>query len=149
MEPRVNKDSARRFSYKGYTILGDEHMAVLFLNPTTAVAATPSGLRRIIDNRDTGAGIPAALQARINEISSSNQAWFAGMLEDIGQIAGGIDFRSGANAQLTANATTEFEAQKFADILRRLFDGVEVNNRFVKLAVPAKRLDDLISLFSR
>jgi hypothetical protein len=148
MEPRVDKEGAQRLSHKGYTILGDDQMAVLFLNPTTAVASTPAALRRIIDNRDAGAGIPASLQAQIKDIPSTNQAWFAGRLPDVGEVAGGIDFRSGATPRLTVRARTAAEAQRLAEMLRRLFDGVEVDDAHVKLNVPSNRLDDLISLFS-
>ena len=147
MEPRVDKEGAKRLNYKGYPILGDDRMAVLFLNPTTAVAATPVALRRIIDNRETGAGIPQALQTQIRTIPSSNQAWFAGDLPDIGQIAGGVEFRSGVNPRLTATGE-----QKFAEMSRRLFDGVQVRENGprvqVTLDVPYQRLDDLIGLFN-
>jgi hypothetical protein len=147
MEPRINKEGAKRLNYKGYPILGDDQMAVLFLNPTTAVAATPVALQRIVDNRETGAGIPQALQAQIQNIPPSNQAWFAGELPEIGPIAGGIDFRSGLNPRLTATGE-----QKFVEMLHRLFDGVQVQQSGTKirvtLDVPYQRLDDLIGLFS-
>jgi hypothetical protein len=148
MEPRVHKEGAERFRYKGYTILGDDRMAVLFLNPTTAVAAAPRALWRIIDNRDIGTGLPQPLQAHIKGIPSANQAWFAGKLREVGDIAGGIDFRSAINPRLTATASTHAEAERFAETLRRVFDGVQVEDKQIMLEIPVNRLDDLVALLS-
>ena len=112
MEPRVNREGAQRLGYKGYTMLGDERMAVLFLNPTTAVAASAAGTTPHHRQPRAGTGIPAWLQAQINNIPSTNQAWFAGVLPEIGQIAGGLDFRSGGDVRLTADAKTASDGTK-------------------------------------
>ena len=152
MEPRINKEGARRVSYKGYTMQGDERIAVMFLNPTTAVAADPDALRSIIDNREKTTGIPRWLEQQVAGIPASNQAWFAGKLQGTGQVAGGIDFQSGANPRLSVTTKTRAEAQRFAELLRRLFDGVHVEEGGqggrVNLDIPVQRLNDLISLFS-
>lgn len=133
MEPRVNREGAQRLGYKGYTMLGDERMAVLFLNPTTAVAASAPALRQIIDNRDKTTGMPGWLQEKIKSIPSTNQVWFAGNLagrdlgkfgiiaqfiESAGMATGGIDLRFGVNAHIAAETKSDDDARRLKDAVR-------------------------------
>jgi len=87
MEPRLEREGVQRMSYKGLTMIGDESYAVLFLNPSTAAVAPAPVLRRVVDTRNTLAGVPHALGERIKKIPSTNQAWFAASVG--GMIPGG------------------------------------------------------------
>jgi hypothetical protein len=150
MEPRVNREGAQRLGHKGYTMLGDERVAVLFLNPTTAVAAPASGLRSIIDNRDKGTGMPSWLQEKVSSISSANQMWFAGkpagrfpesgpiqqLLQPVSLITGGVDFRSGIDARIELQAQSGLDAQRLRDAVRALVGAA-------RMQTPEDRRDSL------
>jgi hypothetical protein len=155
MEPRINKAGAGRMGYKGYTMLGDESMAVVFLNPTTAVAASVSGLRKIIDNRDKTTGIPARLSEKITSISSKNQVWFAGDLSKLGamgEIVGGIDFRSGMEGYINLTAKSAGDARRLLDAVGQP-EGIKVQNDGSAVALtfglPIDRVDTLVDLIRR
>jgi hypothetical protein len=149
MEPRVNREGAQRLRYKGYTILGDEQMAVLFLNPTTAIAAPEPALRAIIDNRDKGTGIPRWLQDRIRKIPSTNQFWFAGR-QSIGDVTGAIDLRSGVNGEILITADSEGDAQKLKAALlgpskgSGITAGSEGAKLNVNVAAPPERMEEVV-----
>jgi hypothetical protein len=171
MEPRVEREGAQRLGYKGYTLLGDARMAVLFLNPTTAIAAPPAALRGIIDNRDKGTGIPAWLNARVNTVSSTNQVWFAGkpggwmprqLAQHIDALSGGADFRSGMVARIVAYTHSDSDAHELrADLNRlvanarllvpentrrrlRLYDGIQIGIEGSILRVTVQVPSDLL-----
>jgi hypothetical protein len=75
-EPELAKKGVKRFPYKGYTLLGDERVVVVFFNTSVAVAGPPAAVKRAIDARDGGLGRPpAALIERVKKIPSSNQVW--------------------------------------------------------------------------
>jgi hypothetical protein len=144
LEPRVSREGAQRLGYKGYTMLGDEQMAVLFLNPTTAVAAPAPALRHIIDNRDKSTGIPTWLQAKINTIPSTNQVWLASAV-----VSGGMDLRSGVNGRIEVQTNSGGDAMKLANTFRKkLKDHVQVHSRGSNLEIciemPADRIGDLL-----
>jgi hypothetical protein len=142
LEPKINKEGFQRLGYKGYTLLGNERNAVVFLNPSVGVAGSTSGLRRMIDRRDAGGGIPAVLQERISRIPSTHQIWFAasvaGRLPDLGQndsamwgnaarlaqtvqfASGGIDVSFGFRASAVLETTSEEDARRIRDTLRGL-----------------------------
>ena len=170
MEPRVNREGAERLGYKGYTMLGDHRMAVLFLNPTTAVAAPPIGLRNIIDNRDTGTGMPARLNAQVNAIPATNQLWFAGrpptwmphqLLAHMKEMSGGADLRSGVKAQMQATAQSPASAQQLRTALFGFVSSsagpiaecvtISVDDSVVKVTVdvPRSLLDDALAVLDR
>jgi hypothetical protein len=144
LEPRVSREGAQRLGYKGYTMIGDEQMSVLFLNPTTAVASSTQGLRQIIDNRDKTTGIPAWLQAKIDTIPSTNQVWLAGAI-----VTGGVDFRSGVNGRIEVQTSSDADAVKLANAFReKLKDHVQVHTRGspleIRIDMPADCLDDFL-----
>lgn len=172
MEPRIEREGARRLGYKGYTILGDERMAVLFLNPTTAVAGPFDSLKRLLDNRDRGSGMPARLAEKLRRISSAHQVFFAGDLgasiPEAGAISGGIDLRSGVQGRATLDAGSADEARRWKESLRgrltaarlrtpekareqlRVYDGIELNNDAsaveVRVELGADLLDEALAL---
>jgi hypothetical protein len=161
MEPRINREGVQRLGYKGYTMLGDERRAVLFLNPTTAAAASAKALRRIIDNRDKATGMPEWLRKKVETIPSTNQLWFAGkpdwrfglseqLVASVEAVSGGVDFRTGLNAHIAAAAKSEDDARKIADMLARgrFSNRIHVQNKHasveVRVAIPDNLLDDFI-----
>lgn len=75
LEPRLERAGAQRIPYKGYTLIGDEQLAVTFLNPSTAVAARAAILRSILDHRSDSTGIPESLAERLKAIEPENQLW--------------------------------------------------------------------------
>ncbi len=62
MEPRLDKPTARRISYNGVTIIGDDAGAVAFLNPTTAMAGRYEMILRTLDERNSNTGVPLPLE---------------------------------------------------------------------------------------
>ncbi len=79
LEPKLEIEGARRTAYKGYNIIGDDNVAVTFLNTSTALAGRPNVLRSMIDNRGRHAGPQKALADLIKTIPANNQVWAAGI----------------------------------------------------------------------
>lgn len=73
LEPKI--PGATRTPYRSYTLIGNEKAAVVFLNPTTAIAGSPAAVRAIIDQRDGPGHRPSPLLDRVKAISSRNQFW--------------------------------------------------------------------------
>lgn len=97
-EPDLARKGIRRTPYKGYNLLGDDRVAVVFLNSSVAAAGPVDAVRRVIDARDErNSRPPAGLLDRLREIPSSNQIWaistggWAGVLpEELGGAMGGL-----------------------------------------------------------
>jgi hypothetical protein len=107
-EPKLDLEGARRFSYKGYTLIGSDEHAVLFLNPTTAATGRTQELQRLVDQRSNITGLPPALDARVKAIPSSNQAWF------VANVAGQVPDLSGMNAGLLTGVLRLVRTIQFA-----------------------------------
>jgi len=75
LEPRFEREGARRMPYRGYMMIGDDDAAVLFMNASTALLGTPELLQSIVDGRDRFSGIPEALMARLATIDYASQIW--------------------------------------------------------------------------
>lgn len=76
MEPRLVQQGATRFGYKGHTLFGNEQSAVLFVNTSVAVIGPTSGLRSLVDQRDTGkTGMPPAMAEHLKTIPYDTQLW--------------------------------------------------------------------------
>jgi hypothetical protein len=142
MEPKLQLEGAKRMSYKGFTLIGDEKAAVLFLNPSTAAAGPTPSLHKLVDNRGNVVGVPAALNQRIQKISSANQAWFAaqagGVLPDLSGVdagmltglarmsksvqfaSGGLDVSSQFAAKVDIEATDAQAAERLGGAIRGL-----------------------------
>ncbi len=121
LEPKLQREGADRFTYKGMTLIGDQRNAVLFLNPSTAAAGSTESLRRVVDNRNNITGLPADLDQRIKKISSTNQAWFVSQLG-----TGVIPELGGVNAGAFTGILQLARSVKFATgavDLRTEFDG--------------------------
>ena len=151
-EPKLDLEGARRFSHKGYTLIGNDETAVVFLNPTTAAAGRTPDLHRLVDRRNEVTGLPPALESRARAMPSTNQAWFVmnvagqlppsfasgapGMLAGLARMAGTVQFVSGAvdvrqsfRANITAEAGNEQEAEQIRGALRALLGLGRLNTR--------------------
>jgi hypothetical protein len=67
----------QRFVYKGYSLLGDERAAVLFISPSTAALGAVPALHALVDQSAKSKGPPAPLAALLKEIPPSTQLWAA------------------------------------------------------------------------
>ncbi len=76
LEPKLDPLGNHRTSYKGYTLIGDDRYAVVFMNPGVAVAGPAGSLRALLDRRDhPSTKLPPALAARIANLPSDDQLW--------------------------------------------------------------------------
>jgi hypothetical protein len=107
-EPTLNIEGARRLSYKGLTMIGNDEYAVLFLNPTTAVTGRIPDVQRLVDRRSEMTGLRPALETRVKAIPSANQAWF------VADVAGQIPDFSGANAGVLTGLLRLVRTVRFA-----------------------------------
>jgi hypothetical protein len=140
LEPRLEREGAQRFSYKGYTMIGDDRSAVVFLNPTTGAAGSSEVLRRLIDNRQNVTGLPKALEQRIDKLPSEYQAWFAaeiaghvpeakgsGVMANLHQLLRSVQYASGGadlRQSLKAHASFECVSENDAERLRSTIAGL-------------------------
>jgi len=101
MEPRLKHPTAKRLSVDGIPVVGDEHGAVGFLNPTTAIAGKLGVVIRAIQGRNSTAGIPESLEKLRSLISSTNEVWFvsSGPLPDMFPVSHAISARGGFNVK--------------------------------------------------
>jgi len=75
LEPKLERAGAQRMAYKNYMLIGDEQLAVTFLNPSTAALSRGAVLRSLLDRRNEFTGLPRALEDRIRTIEPENQLW--------------------------------------------------------------------------
>ncbi len=120
-------------TYKGVEILGDPAKGSLaFLDATLAIAGEGADVRAAIDRRSAAIGIGADLAAQVNQLSTTEDAWFVTLvplaqlqefgatLNNVQQLSGGVKF--GANVVLTAQAVsqTDKDAGALAETLKML-----------------------------
>jgi hypothetical protein len=148
MEPRLKNPSAKRTSFEGIPVLGDEKGAVGFLNPTTAVAGKLDAVLRTLERRNSNAGIPDALEKLRSGIPSSNQVWFVstGPLPDVfpgltvSAARGGFDTQS-----RTIDVAIDAESESAARTIAASTGGrVEQNRVIAKGPIPPALLDSLL-----
>ena len=142
LEPRLERQGATRAPYKGYTLIGNEQGAVVFMNATTAVAGRPATVRAIIDQRGRSTGLPPALKQKISAIPAGNQVWLvanggfgelakaapnAGNLANLARImsmlenvTAAADFRAGLSMFATGVCRSDQDARSLGDALRGL-----------------------------
>src|SRR5208283_319646 len=76
LEPKLDPLGNHRSAYKGYTLIGDDRYAVVFMNPGVAVAGPAASLRGLLDRRDhPSTKLPAPLAARIAKLANDDQLW--------------------------------------------------------------------------
>ena len=136
MEPRLEKEGAKRFGYKGYNLIGDEKAAVVFISSSTAAMGTTESLRFLLDQRGTSKGPPAALAALIKDIPADAQFWaaytggpvdlgFTGNLANINKLVGSIqtgsvyfDLRTGLSGLASGECSTDAAAEDVQGALK-------------------------------
>lgn len=157
MEPKLPYPEAKRYSYRGYSLVGNEQYALVYLNPSTAMAGPVALLHHVLDSRDKGIlGIPNALQPLIKNVPVDSQLWIAGdiaaqmqalnpktagELGNFGQFAGSIqsaqgsiDLRSGLKLAMVADCRSPQDAERLNSTFRALAG-------MGRLSTPPERLD--------
>ena len=142
LEPTLLQGGAKRFSYKGYTLIGSEEAAVVFMNATTALAGPASALRATLDRRETGAAPPKALLDRVAAIPATSQAWVVAtgpfdkfnlpvsktgnlsippqMFGSIQSIVAWVDLRTALDFTATVEGATSEDAKRVHDAIKGL-----------------------------
>jgi hypothetical protein len=120
-------------TYKGVEMVGDPAKGSLaFVDSTLVIAGDNADVRAAIDRRSAAVGIGADLAAQLNQLSSTEDAWFVtlvppaqlqevgAMLNKVQQASGGVKF--GANVVLTAQTVsqTDQDATALAETLKML-----------------------------
>jgi hypothetical protein len=136
MEPRLEKGGAKRFGYKGYTMVGDEKSAVVFFSSSTAAMGATESLRFLLDQRGTSKGPPAALTALMKDVPADAQFWaayaggpvdlgFGGNLANITKLVNSIDrgsvyfdLRTGLNGVAMGECSTDQNAEEVQGALK-------------------------------
>lgn len=148
MEPRLKNPSAKRTSFEGIPVLGDEKGAVGFLNPTTAVAGKLDAVLRTLERRNNNTGIPDALEKLRSHIPSTNQVWFVstGPLPDMFPVATASSARGGFDTQShTIDIVVDAESESAARAIAASIGGrVEQNRAIAKGLIPRALLDSLL-----
>jgi hypothetical protein len=97
LEPKLDPLGNHRTAYKGYTLIGNDQYAVVFMNPGVAVAGPMASLRNLLDRRDhASTKLPDALAARIATLPNDAQLWLvdAGGLPSVGLLTQRDDVQS-------------------------------------------------------
>jgi hypothetical protein len=72
LEPRLEREGAKRFRYKSYNFFGDEENAGAFINVSTALVGSTELLKQIVD-RNNNPSIPASLEGLIAAVPAGTQ----------------------------------------------------------------------------
>jgi hypothetical protein len=154
LSAKVEKEGAQRIPYKGHTLIGNEHGALLFMNSTTAVAGRPAQLRSIVDQFGRSTGIPAPLRTKVDFLPANSQLWAValggfqklpvpktGNLSNLGRMLAMLesatvaaDLRSGINITAQGRCPTEKDATTLESALRGLIG-------LARLSTPDNRPD--------
>lgn len=153
LEPQLQREGAKRIPYKGYMMLGDEKVAVLFVNSSTAVAGQPAALRSIVDHRSEFDGIPAALMRQVETVEYATQIWavslsgfFPGLQESAGNWGNAgkllertrsFTFAATFNGDLRFDAKGECASSHDAGSLEGVARGMVAIGRFAARKTPA------------
>jgi hypothetical protein len=142
LEPTLSQSGAQRFPYKGYTLIGSEEAAVVFMNASTALAGPASALRATLDRREADNQPPKSLLDRVATIPATCQVWVAAMgpfdkfklpisesgnLSIPAQMFGSLqaltawaDSRAGVDATALIEGATTADAKRVHDALKGL-----------------------------
>lgn len=141
-EPRIQREmeGGKRFSYRGFTLIGNDETAVMLMGPSLAGVGATEGLKRIVDTRDKTNGPPAILAERMKEIPREAGFWsvYAGspidlpanasanmgnLVKILNSIQSGsfyADVRTNISAKATGIVETDQGAKELHDSLRGL-----------------------------
>ncbi len=141
--------------YRGFNILSSADQgsngAVVFLDTTTAVMGDPDTVKAAIDRRISGTNFSGPLVQKANEVSATNQAWFAtltplsdflsgkptnpnlsnitnsNLVQAILQASGGVNFGStGVTVSGDAVTRSNQDAQALVDVMKFLASMVQM-----------------------
>ena len=158
-------------AYKGVQIISGgkaKHGSLTFLDSTLAVAGDDADVRAAIDRKSEPASISSDLAVRVNQLSTTQDAWFVslvppnqfltptteagggpasgafGTLSKVRQASGGVKF--GATVILSAQTVsqTEKDASALADVLKMLSNMVQMNAPRGQPAAAAALLQNLV-----
>ncbi len=126
---------------------GEQSQALALIDGSTAVAGPVDDVKAALDRRSTGSVIPAAVMARINQLSTTEDIWSvstanfgalampgsdqsgggSAVLKSIQQASGGVKF--GAQVQLDAQAVTASaqDATSLGDVVKLLSQMLEMH----------------------
>jgi hypothetical protein len=150
VEPRLEANGAKPFTYKNYKLFGDERAAIFFLNATTAIGGPAAELRSIIDQ--TGRrGLPPPLRDLLRSLPAGDQVYAAlsGGLEglnlsipensNLGNIMNvlraidsatlGMDLHSGIAVTAEVTSKTERDAKFVHDMVKGVVGLGRLNTR--------------------
>jgi hypothetical protein len=159
MEAKLERSGASRTEYKGLTLIGNDRLAVVFLNDTTAAVGDAAALHALIEARSKSNGPPPAIAERMKDISRDAQLWsvytgpvdaasigglvgglpapWQGNLANLNRLAGALqsvsvyfDLRAGVSGQIHGVYATEADARTVHDALKALVG-------FARLSAPA------------
>jgi hypothetical protein len=138
-EPELAKKGVQRFPYKGYTLLGDDRVVVVFFNTSVAIAGPQPAVKRVIDARDGGLGRPPAdLIEQVKRIPSSNQAWIISSAGWQGALPDGLEGPLGGLQKMPVDVRS-------MQALLNLSDGVRFEGEVISSdAANATRMHDAI-----
>jgi len=159
MEPKLEKQGAQRFVYKGHNLIGNDRAAVMFVNSSTAAVGETAALESLIDHRQESNGPPALLAAQMKEIPAEVQFWaaYAGgsiqlpfpensNLANVNKLLSSVqsgtvyfDLRTGLNGVATGVCSSEQGAQDVQGALKALVG-------LGRLSTPADR-PELLSAY--
>jgi len=96
LEAKLDGLGAKRLTYKGHMLAGDDRYAVTVLNRGVAAAGSAASLRALIDRRDQPVAIPAALVAGLAQVPRNAQFWVvdAGAITHLGLLGQHDDVQS-------------------------------------------------------
>ena len=136
MEPRLEKDGAKRFGYKGYNLVGNDKVAVVFISSSTAAMGPTESLRYLLDQRGASKGPPPALAALMKDIPADAQFWaaytggpvdlgFTGNMANVSKLISSIqtgsvyfDLRTGLNGVASGECSTDQSAEEVQGALK-------------------------------
>lgn len=141
LEARLQSKGMARFTYKKYSLFGNEQAAVVFLNDSTVLAGPAAELRAIVD-KSPGLGLPASLRDLLRTLPADDQVYAAliGGLEkfnlpipnggNFGNVAQilqsvesatlGVNLSQGIDALAVVNSKTERDAKFVHDMVKGL-----------------------------
>lgn len=155
LEPRLEREGAKRFRYKSYNFFGDEENAGAFINVSTALVGSTELLKQIVD-RNNNPSIPASLEGLIAAVPAGTQMFvvFNGLPMEIPDVKDpnmanlarvarsvdsgwvGLNLSRGLNISVVANCKSPDMAQGLQGAARGLLG-------FARLSTPSEQKDVL------
>jgi hypothetical protein len=142
LEPELKGPAIQRFTYRGYTLQGNEEYAAVFMNPSTMVAGPTRMLRSVLDRRDAGRTGPKNLLERAQQLPQGSHVWAVatgpselisdvipreGNSANLGRVIGSLQSGSvavnlsrGADLEAKGTCGSEEEARNLASTLKGL-----------------------------